>query len=97
MIQATSGRCYICEMPLGKKKERDHFPVPRRRGGEDVYDICLNCHDMKDRCKLDRSWDIADFLAPLVSLWERAEPVERLVLAKMFHVFADVHTMEVPR
>lgn len=41
--------CGYCGCTLSSRHEHDHFPVPKRHGGEEVIPICLNCHDLKDR------------------------------------------------
>jgi len=44
--------CAFCGRSCGAWGEWDHFPVPRRRGGQDVQALCINCHDLKDRYNL---------------------------------------------
>jgi hypothetical protein len=45
-------RCCFCGSPLSSRHEHDHFPRPARHGGDQVFPICLNCHDLKDRMDL---------------------------------------------
>jgi hypothetical protein len=44
--------CFYCGNPLSSRHEHDHFPLPKRFGGEDIVPSCLNCHDLKDRISL---------------------------------------------
>ena len=41
-------QCFYCERALDRH-EHDHYPVPRRRRGNDAVPVCLVCHDLKDR------------------------------------------------
>jgi len=78
--------CYICRR-AAFTFERDHFPRPQSLGGVEMYDICRDCHDIKDRHPLD-SWKPDFAFNALIGVWERATPEERLVLAKMFHILS---------
>ena len=80
-------KCLYCAMPLSKRHEHDHFPIPKAAGGTDTYCVCLNCHDLKDRVPLDNQ-DATVVLEALMNLWQRAEPVERIMLGRMFRLFA---------
>jgi hypothetical protein len=85
---AVKGKCYICLVPIHEQRmERDHFPIPERDGGTLVLDICLSCHDLKDRIGLAQ-WDVSMAVEGLAGLWTKAAAPERLILAKMFHVIS---------
>lgn len=77
--------CYACGRWVGLSGERDHFPVPHSLGGVTVLPICQPCHDLKDRIPLD-GWRPDEALIQLSRLWGKADPGERLMLAKMFHI-----------
>jgi hypothetical protein len=75
-------------MPLAPRKhEHDHFPVPLRNGGEDTVCACINCHDLKDRARF--SDYLPEFLAAGTDLWTRAEPLERIWLARLMAMATD--------
>lgn len=74
--------CYICGQPA---TERDHFPVPQSMGGDAVEPICRGCHDSKDRIPLD-TWNPTLAFDSLSGLWAKATHLERLMLAKLFHI-----------
>jgi hypothetical protein len=76
--------CYICGR-AAFTMERDHFPRPQSMGGVDMYDICRDCHDIKDRHPLE-TWNPEYAFQALLGLWTRATAEERLVLAKLFHI-----------
>ena len=76
--------CYICGRPV-MFVERDHFPTPQSLDGKVMQDACRDCHDMKDRHPLEK-WDPAFALQALSGLWAKANPQERIMLAKMFHI-----------
>ena len=54
--------CFYCGRFLSPRHEHDHFPIPRRAGGEATVAVCIDCHDLKDRFPLD-AWP-ASLLAP---------------------------------
>lgn len=80
-----SERCYVCKSIVAPKHEHDHFPVPKRMGGEAVLCICVNCHTIKDRMGL-AEWNPSTAFTALAGLWEKATTDERMMLAKLFHV-----------
>ena len=45
--------CFYCGRFLSPRHEHDHFPVPRRAGGEATVAVCIDCHDLKDRFPLE--------------------------------------------
>ena len=77
--------CYICGRALNGRGEKDHFPTPVRMGGKLTMDICLCCHNEKDRIPL-KNWDPSFAFSSLWSLWDKANQAERLILAKVFHI-----------
>ena len=51
-------KCFYCGGAITEKTGiGDHFPVPKRHGGEVTVDCCKSCHDMKDRITLG-DWPI---------------------------------------
>jgi hypothetical protein len=77
--------CFYCETPLATRHEHDHFPLPKRAGGEATVPTCLNCHDLKDRMLL-ANW-------PTHVLWPamaQAGPLGRIFLAKLAALMADI-------
>lgn len=73
--------CYICTEPVGDSGERDHFPVSKKDGGLYVAPICYRCHTEKDRSVWD-FWTAAHVQGVSESLWGKASPEERMVVAK---------------
>lgn len=51
-------RCFYCDkrMLYGYQYQRDHFPIPRRRGGKDTVIACVRCHWLKDRICSRNGW-----------------------------------------
>ena len=80
-------RCYVCDRRVGSRGELDHFPTPKSLGGEETEPICLPCHDLKDRIGV-RRWNPSTAFASMSGLWTKASPDERLMLAKIFHVYS---------
>lgn len=76
--------CFYCEAPLSARHEHDHFPLPKRAGGEATVPTCLNCHDLKDRMLL-RDWRVD----VLVEAMKQAGPLGRILLAKLSAMHAD--------
>ena len=92
-VCSQAEKCVYCEMPLAKRHEHDHFPIPARRGGEETWCVCINCHDLKDR---DRFSDhLIEFTVAAQSLFRRAAPVERVWLARMFAMALDAESERV--
>ena len=80
-------RCIYCDGVLATRHEHDHFPVPKRSGGEATVCACINCHDIKDR-QLLRDWPVSTWPA-LMETW-RALPTEgRIFLAKAAALLSD--------
>lgn len=74
--------CYYCRMPLAPKHEHDHFPMPKRHGGEETVPICLNCHTLKDRQPIGDWADPGAAWAAVSDAWENCSPLGRIFLAK---------------
>lgn len=62
--------CLYCSMPLPKRHEHDHMPVPARHGGKITHCVCMNCHELKDRTRIDH------LDADLVQARERVRDLE---------------------
>ena len=78
--------CYICKDEIIGKGEKDHFPRSKSLGGTLTLPICISCHTQKDRYGFDGSWNPEVTWSALMGLWGKASTLERLVLAKFFHV-----------
>lgn len=84
-----TAHCFYCGALLAKQHEHDHFPVPRRHGGDRVVCACVNCHSLKDREPLDR-WNPDAAEDVLLNLAARVEgATERIILAKFIAVLYD--------
>jgi hypothetical protein len=80
-------QCFYCERALDRH-EHDHYPVPRRRRGNDVVPICLVCHDLKDRIFLS-NWaeearvsavhELANAIEEGFSLWQEPRTISEFV------------------
>jgi hypothetical protein len=80
--------CYYCGAPIAASGgERDHFPRPKRNGGEETVPACLPCHNMKDRMSF-KNWPIEwavikeDALRAILEHW-KSEDFEGLVAYSM--------------
>lgn len=87
-MAAHAEECLYCGMLLSPGHEHDHFPTPLRRGGTEMVCVCANCHSLKDRVPLDR-WNAGHAMRAFAGLWAKAEPLERIALAKMLALFED--------
>lgn len=75
----TYETCVYCGSGLSSRHEHDHFPIPKRHGGEEVYPVCLNCHDLKDRIRLDDwgfvdAWQAISDAPPVVKIFYAIHP-----------------------
>ena len=80
--------CIYCDMLLSTRHEHDHFPTPKRHGGEGVFCVCINCHDLKDRVPMDH-WHPNEAYKAISDLWPKMTPMQRILMAKMFNVVGD--------
>lgn len=55
VVACSCRACFYCGSPLSSRHEHDHYPVPKRHGGDRTVPACLNCHDLKDRLSL-KDW-----------------------------------------
>jgi len=85
--------CYICARKLLGRFEYDHFPIPKRAGGDHVLPICISCHDGKDRYPLHK-WDICEAYNSLHNLWNNSSTEERIILCKLISAACDSSHME---
>jgi hypothetical protein len=76
--------CAYCGMGLSSRHEHDHAPIPKRHGGEDIWPVCLNCHDLKDRIPTT-DWDVETFTRAVVEL----NPASRILVAKLIAMTLD--------
>lgn len=76
--------CFYCRAPLSPRHEHDHFPTPKRAGGDDTVPTCLNCHDFKDRLSLNE-WPVD----VLMEAFEQAGPMGRILIAKSAAIYAN--------
>lgn len=58
--------------------EYDHFPVPARHGGKHVVPACINCHDLKDRVRLD------DLDNEIIAAWMSLGITATMLVARCF-------------
>ncbi len=75
--------CVYCTMPLAPSHEHDHFPFPKRHGGDTTVCVCTNCHTLKDRIRFD------DLGAAVIAAMVDATPLVRITVAKMFTFLLD--------
>ena len=73
--------CVYCDMPVPKRHEHDHMPIPQAFGGESVVAACMNCHELKDRTLLG-DWPVKECIEAFVSL----PPLGRILMAKIIAV-----------
>lgn len=76
--------CLYCGVALSTRHEHDHFPVPRRNGGDKVWPVCYNCHDFKDRLAFNR-WSPDVLLRGFWSL----PPEGKMVMARLLAEWSD--------
>ena len=84
LCPGTCASCFYCDAPLSPRHEHDHYPLPVRAGGQSTVPTCLNCHDLKDRVRLD-GWR-TDVLEDAM---RQAGPLGRILLAKLSALIAD--------
>ncbi len=47
-------QCVACDVMLTKKTtEKHHFPLPKAAGGDQTVPLCISCHDMVHRIKVE--------------------------------------------
>ena len=47
-------KCKACGTPLYKNNtEHHHFPVSKKNGGKRTIPLCLSCHNMIERVRID--------------------------------------------
>lgn len=83
--------CFYCGILVTKKKENDHFPIPKRNGGTNTVPSCLSCHDMKDRYGL-YDWPI-EWFEVIVSDFPKMSRETRLFLVKAISIVSDARTL----
>jgi hypothetical protein len=85
---SKAATCVYCAMPLSKRHEHDHFPLPQRNKGTNLFCVCRNCHDLKDRVPFYK-WDARFLMTAFAGLWSKANGSERIILAKMATLCSD--------
>jgi hypothetical protein len=70
-------------MPLSKRHEHDHFPIPARHGGAATCCVCINCHDLVDRGQ--------DEIGPsaFIEAWHSMTPPARIAVARLMRAYWD--------
>lgn len=64
------------------------MPVPARHGGKITHCVCMNCHELKDRTRIDHL-DAGRVWSELTGLFMAASPMQRITLAKFFALLLD--------
>ena len=85
--KACDPKCFYCENVLSPRHEHDHFPIPRRHGGELVFCTCINCHDLKDRIPL-KDWPL-EALVDIMNIWPKLGTMQRLWIGKLTTIALD--------
>ena len=78
--------CLYCDCVLSSRHEHDHFPIPAETGGETMFCVCINCHDIKDRIPIDGRL-AGPYLNALLEDWPHLSPLTRVFMAKMMRQF----------
>jgi len=79
-------QCFYCGATVGDL-QADHFPVPKRNGGETTVWCCDVCHKMKDTITF-KNWS-ADWLGAVIADFPKMGRETRLLLAKVMQVASD--------
>ena len=82
--------CSICEQVA--LCEDDHFPITDRHRGNTTWPLCRACHDLTDRVPLYK-WPPNLVWGNVVSLFNKADRDERVILVKLFKIAADADFM----
>lgn len=69
--------CHYCEQEVREvwDYQRDHFPRPQSKGGQETVIACNKCHHLKDRSNFLDLWKLVDDLAasqigqPIATYW----------------------------
>lgn len=88
-----SPTCCYCGAPLSTRHEHDHFPVPKRHGGKEVYPVCINCHDLKDRLDF-RNWNFDAFCSAFGGLNTEGKIMMARVIAMEYDAKAKLAELE---
>lgn len=84
--------CYYCNACIRNPVEMDHFPKPKRHGGEETIPTCISCHDMKDRfCLEDWPGKWLDTVKQDMPLLSRET---KIWLAKLMALTFDIKELE---
>lgn len=79
--------CFYCGALVSGSGIGDHFPLPKRHGGEATVPCCVSCHDMKDRFPLD-PWPV-EWISKICSDFPALSRETRIFLAKSMSLYSD--------
>lgn len=81
--------CFYCDatFSISCSAVGDHFPVPKRHGGNETVPCCKECHSLKDRIKLD-DWN-SIMLGKIAADFPKFNRETRIFLAKAIALFQD--------
>jgi len=80
--------CFYCDGLVAERTGKgDHFPIPARHGGTETVDVCISCHDAKDRFRLD-NWHVS-WIAKVIADFPSLSRESRIFLAKCIALMMD--------
>lgn len=75
--------CFYCDGLVARRSQSlgDHFPIPKRFGGDVIVPCCESCHDMKDRFRLE-DWPV-EWVSRAISEFPKLSREARIFFAKI--------------
>jgi hypothetical protein len=87
-----SRNCFYCDAVyvVSKSAPGDHFPVPKRYGGEITVPCCRECHSLKDRTSIGE-WNF-QMASKVISDFPKLSRESRIFFAKMMTLVLDINS-----
>lgn len=92
-----SRTCFYCDCTYitSRTSPGDHFPIPKRFGGEMTVPCCRECHSLKDRFSLGE-WN-AQMAFKVIADFPKLSRETRIFLAKLMCVVMDANAEKAGR
>jgi hypothetical protein len=83
--------CFYCDAVyvVSGSSLGDHFPIPKRYGGEITVPCCRECHSLKDRISIGE-WNL-QMAQKVISDFPKLSRESRIFLAKLMNVVLDLN------
>jgi len=88
--------CFYCGGVVSENSKGDHFPIPKRLGGDNIVPCCQSCHNMKDRVSL-MNWPtpwISNTLGDyeIITSYVKLSRETKILLAKVITLLMDLRS-----